>query len=203
VSVTPSKDEQTETKVEAKGARRAHLRTVTGCAAEPAEERVSLRGFARSQGVSLTAVRKAIKAERLKESIRTDAKGRPYIWSPSVAEAEWTQNRRRTSPVAAGPPSLLTVGSLAEAQRLATIERARKLRMENDLTEGRLVDVGETSREAFESARIIRESLLNIPARLAAEIAAEPDATKVHIRLEVALREALNSTANTLKAQGE
>jgi hypothetical protein len=83
------------------------------------------------------------------------------------------------------------------------MERFRKLRIENDLREGRVVDVRAAKREAFESARIIRESVLNLPARIAAELAAETDPAKVFARLDDALREALGDAADRLEAAGE
>jgi hypothetical protein len=89
--------------------------------------------------------------------------------------------------------------NLVDAQRIAMYERARKLRLENDEREGKLLDVSKASREAFEFARILREAVLNVPARLAAELAAESDATRLHIRLDRALREALETTASTLE----
>ena len=88
--------------------------------------------------------------------------------------------------------------SLTEAQRLATIQRERKLRLENDVFEGRLVHVDKVAKEAFEAARTIRENMLNLPARISGELAAETDAAKVYIRLDAALREALNVTADML-----
>jgi hypothetical protein len=90
--------------------------------------------------------------------------------------------------------------SLVDAQRITMIERARKLRLENDLREGQLLELAAATREAFEFARVLRESVLNIPARLSAELAAEPDAGRVYLRLDGALREALEATATTLEA---
>lgn len=88
--------------------------------------------------------------------------------------------------------------TLVQAQRMAMIERARKLRLENDLREGLLLDVDRVATEAFEFARVVREAVLNIPARISAELAAEPDAGRVYLRLDGALREALEATATKL-----
>lgn len=90
--------------------------------------------------------------------------------------------------------------SLVAAQIEAVLERGRKLRMENDVREGLLLEAGPAGREAFEFARIVRETILNVVPRVAAELAAETDATRVHLLLERALREALASTAATLDA---
>ena len=96
--------------------------------------------------------------------------------------------RAADSAVSAAPPAeIISAKTLVEAQRLAAVERGRKLRMENDLKDGRLVEVEKASKVAFEAERIIRESLLNIPSRVAAELAAETDAVRLHIRLDAAL----------------
>jgi len=97
-------------------------------------------------------------------------------------------------------PGAATSPTLVQAQTEAALQRGRQLRMENDLQAGLLVEADTAASEAFEFARTLRENILNIPARLAAELAAESDAGIVHRRLEDALREALESTARTLDA---
>lgn len=96
-----------------------------------------------------------------------------------------------------------TSPTLVKAQTEAALERGRKLRLENNLREGGLVEADKASREAFDFARTLRENVLNIPGRLAAELAAERDTGRVHRRLEDALREALESTASKFEAAHE
>ncbi len=126
-----------------------------------------------------------------------DAPAPPVPSAPSVGVIE---------PMPPGPdaPSsgatVISATTLVEAQRLATVERARKLALENDITEGKLVSVQGASKESFDGARTIREAILNIPARIAGELAAEADPVRVHIMLEAALRQALNATADELLA---
>jgi hypothetical protein len=100
-----------------------------------------------------------------------------------------------------GPTSAPLPPSLVAAQTQAMLERVRKLRMENNLREGTLVEVEQARREAFDFARSLRENVLNIPARLAAELAAETDTARVFARLEGALREALEATAAALEGR--
>lgn len=92
--------------------------------------------------------------------------------------------------------------TLVEAQKETHIQRARMLRMENDLREGTLVEGAQAAKAAFEFARTVREAVLNVPARIAAELAAESDASRVHVRLEAALREALVSVVSVLEGSG-
>ena len=158
------------------------------------------------------------------ESLGQDAKGHPCIVDFDVAKREWAANTSR--PVAidssvdgAEPPVVTTPHdeapfvstkdldlsplsrlSLADAQRAVAIERARKLRLENDLAAALKVDVATVKKQNFESARIIREGMQNISARIAAAIAAETDPAAVARKLDAAIREALNITADALLA---
>ena len=89
---------------------------------------------------------------------------------------------------------------LADYQREAMRERARKLKRENDDRDGLIVPVAKAAREAFEFARAIRGNVFNVPPRLAAQLAAESDESRVYTMLDAALREALEATAAQLES---
>ncbi len=173
---------------------------------------LSVRAFAQRLGVSHVAVLKAIKGGRLSSSVRLNAKGKAVIVDEAVARQEWAANAGRpTKPAAVHGATSdavtvtavtepVTATTLTEAQRIATVERARKLRLENDTREQRYVPVAKTRREAFEAARLIRDSLLNIPARLSGELAADTDAAVVFRKLDAAIRQALSTLADDLEA---
>lgn len=55
------------------------------------QERISLREYGRRIGTSDTAVRKAIKAEKIVQGVVYDDKGKPWI-IPDVANAEWSKS---------------------------------------------------------------------------------------------------------------
>jgi len=122
------------------------------------------------------------------------------ITDVAAARLAWDANAAKVPP---GPSVDGERQSLSEASRLATMERHRGLRIKNDLSEGRVVDVVIQKRAAFEDARIIRETLLNLSARLAAVLAAENDPAKVFAILDDAIRQALHDTADRLEAAGE
>lgn len=164
--------------------------------------------------VNEKAVRKAVGSGRLKESVGRDERGRPFIADYELAVREWSDNAAkppRADAAAAADQSdaadagaeasvgeLVPSKTLAEAQMRAADERRRKLKMENDLRAGRLVESAVAAREAFNAQRTIRESMLNLPARLAAELAAETDAMRLHIRLDAAIRDALLEAADKI-----
>jgi len=173
------------------------------------KEGCSYRAFARLEGVTDKAVRKAVASGRIR-SVGRDERDRPFISDVEQARVEFRKNagQARREP-SAGPRTspqggeLVTPATLNEAQRLATMERVRKLRLENDLKQGRLVDVKDVTKEAFESSRVIREAMLNLPARLSSELAAEGDPARVYRILDNALREALVAAADAVAAVNE
>jgi hypothetical protein len=156
---------------------------------------LSLRAFARRLGVSHTAVEKAIATGRLARSVVRDRHGKPRIADPEVATREWVDNVTKPA-----PPTNAVGGfsSLAEAQRRLAVERARKLRIENLQKQGRLIDRSLASSQSFDCARTVRDAILGVPDRIAAELAAETDTGRVHRRLENELRVALASLAEVL-----
>jgi hypothetical protein len=163
---------------------------------------MSIAAFARDRNVDEKAVRKAIASGRIPAAcVGPSSTGRKQVIADVAgARLAWDANAAKIPP---GPAVDGDRQSLSEASRLATMERHRALRIKNDLSEGKVVDVRAAKREAFESARIIRETLLNLPVRLAAELAAETDPAKVFARLDDAIREALGDAADRLEAAGE
>lgn len=149
---------------------------------------------------------KATKSGRLKACLARNAKGRLVIRDEALARQEWFANTSRSAKATGVDTSrrrLVTSNrntpvSLVDAQRQLQVERRRKLKLENDVAEGRLVPVNVVVRENFESSRIIRESLQNLPARLAGELAAETDAMRMQLALETGIREALTAVADRL-----
>jgi hypothetical protein len=148
-------------------------------------------------------------------SVRRDERGRPYIVDMALAHREFTENSSRptkrarletTAPAvveaspSTGPADAPQheVTTLLDAQRRVAIERARSLKMANDVQQGLLIDANRAAMDAFEAARVIREALLNLPARLAPELAAETDSNRIFTRLDAELRQALELVSKEL-----
>lgn len=85
--------------------------------------------------------------------------------------------------------------SIAAAQRIKVIWSAKRERLRYERDAGKLVDAAEVKAEAFRFARIVRDNLLNVADRLAAQIAAEQDPARVHELLDVEIRKALEGLA--------
>ncbi len=163
---------------------------------------MTFSAFARDRHVDEKAVRKGIASGRIPAScVGLSSTGRrQVITDVEGARRAWEANAAK---IPNGPAGDAGRSSLVEASTLTAIERHRALKIANDLKSGIAVDARAVKRAAFEDARIIRETFLNFPARLAAELAAETDPAKVFARLDDAIREALGAAADRLEAAGE
>lgn len=129
-------------------------------------ERVSLRGFARRQGVSPQAVSKAVKAGRLSRSVGRDAAGRPVITNPELAAQEW--RTRAARPRTAGKPASPRASrcqTLSDVQKAIAVQRERRLRLENDLREGKLLPAEQVTLAQQTIASAVKTQLLAVPRR--------------------------------------
>lgn len=103
-----------------------------------------------------------------------------------------------TAPKAAPAPPSDQHAALTHAQAKARREfyNAELARLSFEQKYGKLVEAEEVQRQAFAVGRIVRESMLNLPDRLAALLAGETDARKVHQILTDELTKALEALAN-------
>lgn len=163
---------------------------------------LSANAYAKRRGVTHAAVLKAITEERLKESVRKRGPG--YQIDPELADREWALNTdsgtgypahaSRSPETTPGAPE--TGGgdlpiSYAEARAQHERFKARLAQLELEQREGKLVEAEAVKREAFRVARLVRDALLNLPDRVAGELAAETNQFKVHQRLSHEIRRAL------------
>lgn len=168
------------------------------------DESVSLTEYSRRRGVSHEAVRKAVKVGRLSRSVVFGPTGKARL-IPDLADQEWennTDSAQQRVP-AVPPPRPEPEPDQAPARdepKTATFQQARTLReaymarlakLEFDEKSGLLVKADAVKNEAFRTARIVRDNLLNIPDRIAAELANETNQFKVHQRLTQEIRRAL------------
>lgn len=80
-----------------------------------------------------------------------------------------------------------------ESQARREMFRANLTELEYLEQVGKLIPAEDIDREWFELARLVRDSMLNIPARLADQLAHETDQRKVHDLLEQEIYRALES----------
>ena len=161
---------------------------------------LSAKAYAKHRGVSLAAVLKAISEERLKASVRR--KGPGYQINVAQADTEWAANtdsgtgapaHAKNRPAEPDDIEAEDGQPITYAEARAQHERfkARLAQLELEQREGKLVEADAVRRESFRVARIVRDALLNLPDRVAGELAAETNQFKVHQRLVQEIRRAL------------
>lgn len=181
-------------------------------------QQVTVSEYARLRGVSHTAVQIAIKNKRLVNSVTRDEKNRVRI-DPVVANLEWklnTDESKRfnvknpdmkaakydppppfvrnpdpeTAPASAG---MMAGATFNQSRAVREAYQARLAKLEFEERSGKLIEKAAVENEAFKLARAVRDSLMNIPDRVAAEFAGLTDAHTIHLRLGEELRKALEA----------
>lgn len=89
------------------------------------------------------------------------------------------------------------IGQLAAARAVRERFAALILKLDYEERTGKLIDKNEVTTTAYQMHRMIRDSILAIPDRIAAQLAAEDDAAEVHRMLETELRTVLDKVSST------
>lgn len=155
---------------------------------------MSLREYGKHRGMGHEAVRRAIIDGRLVKSVSKD--GRAYSIDPELADKEWEENtdsrkhnnkgKRAPKPVASAAPTF------NQARAVREMYAARLTQLEYEERSGLLCKVEDVQLAAFKSARLTRDAMLNIPARVVNEIVAligGLEADKRHEILQILNRE--------------
>jgi hypothetical protein len=181
---------------------------------------MSLRAYARHRGCALRAVQKAIETGRITLSAdgKVDSAAADASWELA------TDHSKRRDPLGAEPRSSGDDAARAEAEgdgpeadEPGGVERAKSNRdakayararaaretyvaqikkLELDELAGTLVRAAEVEKAIFEATRAARDAMLNIPNRIAAELASETDPHRIHTRLTAEINLALEELAN-------
>ena len=130
---------------------------------------VSMREYARQRGVDKESVRLAVQAGRLVNSVTKKENGR-YDIDVELADEEWKQNtnpaKQRETKNKPAPPSM------AQARAVREMYAARLSQLDFEERSGLLCKVEDVKLASFKSARLTRDAMLNIPARVVNEITA-------------------------------
>lgn len=156
--------------------------------------------YARHRGVDPTSVRDAIRAGRITPVM---VGGKPMI-DKLVADAQWQANTRVRMGVSQPPKSDAGGDTPDDGGSGGDYweSRARREAAEAELAElklaeqrGDLVRAGDVRAAQAKLAAGLREALLQIPARLAAVLAAETDQARCHDHLQDELHQVLAQVA--------
>jgi hypothetical protein len=101
------------------------------------------------------------------------------------------QNRKNKNPDDKSSDKEKDDLSLAEAQKIAAQYKAKLTKLEYKEKSGKLTNVEDVKKAAFNKARQVRDTILGIPDRISAIIAAESNVSKVKKIMIKELRQAL------------
>jgi hypothetical protein len=88
--------------------------------------------------------------------------------------------------------------SLMQSKALREAYMAQLAKLEYEKAIGKVVDADAVKVEAFKTARQVRDGLMNIPDRVAAELAHETNPAHIHARLQREIRDVLQSLSATV-----
>lgn len=158
--------------------------------------------YAKHRGVSQVAVLKAIKTGRI-------TKQPDGSIDPEKADEEWARNtdfsrnpdKARATRAGEAPPMQSGPDyTVSRAVREAYTARLAKLEYEEKV--GTLVKADDVKLTWFNTLRIIRDRVLQLPDRMAATIAAETDVNKIKADMGAELRRILDDAADEIAKQG-
>lgn len=158
---------------------------------------VGVREFANILDLSQGAVAKAIHRGTISAK-KVDGRWRI---DPVKAKKEHEQNRDQIAAVKnpsgrKKPAEVVELPTykgltLADAQRQEKVWNARIAQLKYEEQAGELTKADDIKKEAFETGRIVRDSIMQISPRMAHELAAETDPHKVEVMLTKEMNKAL------------
>ena len=131
-------------------------------------------------GGSRYGVQKALQAGRL----RKEPDG---TIDPERADRDWEGNTDPDRQASDVRPA-----TYSEARAIREALNARIARLEYEERLGKLVDAAEVRREAYRTGRVLRDRVLAVPGRVAAQAAAESSAKRIQSLMDQELRRALD-----------
>jgi phage terminase Nu1 subunit (DNA packaging protein) len=154
---------------------------------------ITIAEYARWRGCTEGAVRRALRERRI---VAIEGK-----IDPVAADAQWAANSRPRAPARGSEPTA-PAGDDEDGPRAYWRSKSRRERAEAALAEiklaqesGALVEASDVRAAYSKKALAVREGMLQLPARLAATLAAEPDQQRCHDILDAELRRVLTNLA--------
>lgn len=145
---------------------------------------MSLRQYANHRGVALRAVQKAIETGRIQT-----VKGGKI--DQAAADIAWDRNSDPAKQRKEGADIGATSQAFQKARAAREAYNAKIAQLNYEKMAGRLVDMEMVRLRSFENARAVRDALLNIPNRIASNLAGETDPIKIGNLLTTEINHAL------------
>ncbi len=161
---------------------------------------LTMAEYAAHRDIAKQTVTYAVKSGKLSKSVKKSVTGKTLI-DPDIADQEWSIRAPNKSSDKADEfkqdkrfKELDLEGNipmLAESRAKREAYEAEMARIKFEKEQGRVIDVDQVRDMAFKAARSVRDGMLNIPDRIAGELAHETNQFKIHTRLLEEIRRCL------------
>lgn len=172
---------------------------------------MTLSEYAAHRGVSRPAISRAVKNGVCPAML--DEMGRKMIDS-DVADAQWPATKAGNSAGVNGrektntdsenrpAPTASTGGStIIQSRTVKEAYAARMAKLDYEERIGKTIEADKVKEDSFKAARIVRDNMLNIPDRMAAELAGETNQFTIHKKLTDEIKKAIQDAINTIRNQ--
>ncbi len=166
---------------------------------------MSLKEYAAHRGVSPAAVTIAVNDGRC--PVELDIKGRKRIDSDK-ADNQWVFGGTAGNPsgnkrnVESMPETKSNGGStIIQSRTVKEAYAARMAKLDYEERIGKTIEADKVKEDSFKAARIVRDNMLNIPDRMAAELAGETNQFTIHKKLTDEIKKAIQDAINTIRNQ--
>jgi len=169
---------------------------------------VSLREYARMRGVNHNVIVKKTKSgilpfvidESGNKKIDVDMANKAWEESNGVdiqmaireSDSSESQDTEKYTP---SPEAKNNAATYAQSRSIREAYTARLAKLSYEEKLGKLISAEKVKITAFNTARIVRENILNVPNKISYQLAAETDPNKINFMLTEALIEALEELA--------
>ena len=163
---------------------------------------ISTKEYAKYRGITGRAVLKNIDLGRIpKDAIKAGGPGGGYLIHKGKADAALVDNLNpklqktkitdETKKKTIADAGIQKTSSLTEAQKLDREYQAALRKLAYQEKAGELVSKAQIEKEAFDTARRVRDALMSIPGRISAQLAAMDDRDQIHTMLTKEIRQTL------------
>lgn len=162
---------------------------------------MNISEYAEHRGISHVAVIKALKAGRI-------TKEPDGSIDPVKADAQWeqntdfTRNPQKAAKTKADDGAMPSGPNYTVSRAVREAYTARLAKLEYEEKVGTLIKADEVKLMWFNTLRIIRDRVLQIPDRIGSTLAAETDANKIKQTMDAELRRILDDAADEIAKQG-
>ena len=159
---------------------------------------LSIRAYARHRGITDGAVRKAIKAGRItknkNDKIDSELADKEWSKNTDTAQIKKSEAKEQTqdSSNISSPSNPLSVGpSYQQSRAIKEAYNAKLTRLQFEKESKKLISVDEVKISAFNTARMTRDRILNIPDRVIPQLVGKTDIHEMKELLKLELVKAL------------